>query len=109
MTPRVPDFEMLPPWVLTDAERAKLLEAELHRELREDHVLSGIRVDAVAMSTMSDDVLFVTDSSNGYLAHVHLTWSGQPDQHPNFPWTEFHVSWNAFRDAEMIPMHENFK
>ena len=108
MTPRFPDFEMLSPWTLIDAERATLLEAELRRELREDHVLAGIRVEAVAMSTMTDDVLFISDTPKEGLAHVHLTWSGRPDQHHSFPWTEFYESWNAFRDAEMIPMHENF-
>ncbi len=107
MTPRVPDFELLPPWTLIDADRAILLEAELRRELRDDHVLAGVRTEAVAMSTMTDDVLFISDSPKGGLAHVHLTWSGKPDQHPNFPWTEFYDSWSAFRTAEMIPMHEN--
>lgn len=61
------------------------------------------------MSTMTDDVLFVTDSPNGSLAFVHLTWSGKPDQFPKFPWTQFYASWEEFRDSEMIPMHENSK
>jgi hypothetical protein len=109
MTARVPDFEMLDPWILIESDRAKLLEAELTRELRSDHVLSGTSFEAVAMSTMTDDVLFITDSARGSLAHVHLTWSGKPDQHPNWPWTEFYHSWAQFRDSEMIPMHENTK
>ena len=109
MNARVPDFEMLAPWILVESDRAKLLEAELTKELRTDHVLSGVSFEAVAMSTMTDDVLFITDSVRGPLAHVHLTWGGKPDQHPNFPWTEFYTSWTQFRDSEMIPMHENTK
>ncbi len=49
---------MLVPWTLIPRERATLLEAELARELRSDHVLAGAKCEAVAMSTMSDDVLF---------------------------------------------------
>jgi hypothetical protein len=107
MISRVPDFDMLAPWTLIDAERATLLEAELRRELRDDHVLADVSFEAVAMSTMTDDVLFITDSPKGELAHVHLTWSGKPDQYPTFPWTEFYESWSDFRESEMIPMHEN--
>ena len=106
---RVPDFEMLAPWTLIEPDRAKLLDAELTKELRSDHILSGVSFEAVAMSTMTDNMLFITDLAHGSLAHVHLTWSGKPDQHPDFPWTEFYPSWAEFRDSEMMPMHENTK
>lgn len=98
---------MLAPWTLIERERAVLLEAELAREIRPDHALAGVRYEAVAMSTMTDDVLFVTDSPKGPLALVHLTWSGKPDQFSNYPSTCFYREWESFRNEEMIPMHEN--
>jgi hypothetical protein len=98
---------MLKPWTLIDRERAVLLEAELAREMRPDHPLAGVPCEAVAMSTMTDDVLFITDSADGPLALVHLTWSGKPDQFPNYPSTCFYPEWESFRNEEMLPMHEN--
>ena len=109
MNPSSPNFEMLAPWTLIQRTEAAPLENELARELRPDHILAGVQVKAVAISTMTDDVLFLTESTKGSLALVHLTWSGKPDQFANFPSTEFYSSWESFRDEEMIPMHENIK
>ena len=100
---------MLPPWKLVDPERVLRLNDELRRELCVSHVLARSSFEAVAMSTMSDDVLFMTDSILGALACVHLTWSGKPDLHPSFPSTEFYNSWAEFSEREMIPMHEDIR
>ena len=104
-----PDFPLLAPWELVDKDMAKRFEDELKKELRHDHILSGSTFEAVAASTMTDDVLFTTDSEHGILALVHLTWSGKPDQYAAWPSTSFYDSWATFRDSEMIPMRENSK
>ena len=109
MLPRTPDFDMLPPWFLIERERASVLESELRKEIPFGHVLSQATFEAVAMSEMCDDVLFITDSRLGPLANVHLTWSGRRDKHHAFPSTEFYSSWEDFRNREMLPTHEDYE
>ena len=107
MSQQFPPFPLLKPWELVERERAVLLEAELAREMRPDHTLAGVRCEAIAMSTMTDDVLFVTNLPKAPLVLVHLTWSGKPDQFSDYPSTAFFHEWESFRDEEMIPMHKN--
>ncbi|HEY8995535.1 MAG TPA: hypothetical protein VIM71_12775 [Lacunisphaera sp.] len=54
-------------------------------------------------------MLFVTDSKKGLLALVHLTWSGKPDQFPQWPHTVFFQSWAEWMESDMRPAHEDYK
>ena len=100
-------FELLEPWMMIPEEKKSGLEAELKKELRSDHVLSAASCSAIAWRRNCDDVLYATNSTHGPLAVVHLTWSGKPDQYPQWPSTRFFASWDAFRTEEMIPEHES--
>jgi len=108
MTAPAPD-EILAPWGPVSKEDGPKLVAELKRELRPDHLLSGASVEAVARRCDCDDVLFVTDSKKGLLALVHLTWSGKPDQFPQWPHTVFFQSWAEWMESDMRPAHEDYK
>ena len=104
-----PTFEFLEPWMLIPSDKRGDFEAELQKEMRPDHVLAGVACGAVAQRCDCDDVLFTTDSPNGLLAVVHLTWSRKPDQYPQWPHTTFLQSWEDFRDKEMLPEHETWQ
>lgn len=101
--------EILEPWEPVPKEEGVGLVAELQKELRSDHVLSGTKAEAVARRRDCDDVLFVTDSKKGLLALVHLTWSGKPDQFPQWPHTVFFPSWADWMESDMRPAHESYK
>jgi hypothetical protein len=99
---------MLEPWLpLKDEERTGL-ERELTKEMRPDHVLSGADCRAVARRCDCDDILFETNSKRGSLVVVHLTWSGKPDQYPQWPSTRFFDSWEDFKEREMLPEHQAY-
>jgi hypothetical protein len=55
-----------------------------------------------------DDVLFETDSREGSLVVVHLTWSSNPDQSPQRPTSRFFASWEDFKEREMLPEHQAY-
>lgn len=101
--------DILEPWGSVSEEEGTGLVAELKKELRQDHVLSGAAVKAVARRCDCDDVLFETDSKMGSLALVHLTWSGKPDQFPAWPHTVFYQSWAEWMESDMRPAHEDYK
>ena len=101
--------EILEPWGLVTEEEGTGLASELMKELRSDHVLSGAKVEAGARRRDCDDVLFVTDSKKGLLALVHLTWSGKPDQFPQWPHTVFFQSWADWMESNMRPAHEDYR
>jgi hypothetical protein len=67
-------------------------QAELNRERGPGHPLFGVRVVAVARRLDRDDVLLALPDEDNCLAVVHLTWSGQRDQDPRFPWTTFYAN-----------------
>lgn len=105
--PSIP-FQILEPWLALQNEERASLETELAKEMRPDHVLSGAECRAVACRCDCDDVLFETNSQQGPLAVVHLTWSGMPDQFAQWPSTRFFDSWEAFKIQEMIPEHQAY-
>jgi len=102
-------FLLLEPWLSVSGDECLMLEAELLKEMRDDHVLARISCTAVARRCDCDDVLFITDFPKGLLAIVHLTWSGHPDQYAQWPHTTFFDSWEAFEKEEMLPEHEGWK
>jgi hypothetical protein len=99
---------LLEPWLAVKSEERNGLEAELAREMRSDHVLSGCQCRAVARRCDCDDILFETTSKKGSFAVVHLTWSGKPDQFPTWPSTSFFASWEDFKEQAMIPDHQAY-
>ena len=101
-------FQMLEPWVSIQEEERFALETELSKEMRSDHVLSDFKCRAVARRRDCDDVLFETNSTKGLLVVVHLTWSGKPDQFPQWPTTHFYASWEDFKEQEMIPENQAY-
>ena len=102
-------FELLKPWMTVPEDKKEGLEAELSKELRSDHILSGAHCEAIAWRCDCDDVLFETNSEHGPLTVVHLTWSGKQDQYPLWPETTFYSSWEDFKLREMLPEHENWE
>jgi hypothetical protein len=74
-------------WV-TDGQQRREVEAELSRELPQQHVLFGRAVRLLARHDRRDDFLFRVEDAT--VAQVHLTWTVETD--PFFPHTEVHPS-----------------
>lgn len=100
-------FDLLEPWGSLPDDGSALV-AELHRELRKDHVLYGIEADAIAMRRDCDDVLFRINGRPEQYAVVHLTWSGRPDPNKGWPSTDFFRDEEDWRARCMVPDHEDY-
>ncbi len=103
--PKLPDGYCFP-----TPEEAASHYKELQRELPEGHLLFGIEVETVALSTGDDDVLFRHIENPQRFTVVHLTWIGKTEinaQHPTVPFDgtfeEFRLYvewfWNCLREA----------
>jgi hypothetical protein len=81
-----------------DGAVAPTMEAELEREVCEDHPLYRLQCRAVARSTEDpNEFLFVTADRDRPVAFVHLTWT--VETRPDFPYTVTYPSWEAFQVA----------
>ena len=81
------DWEFLEP----DSAGAIVLVRELEREMPGGHLLRETRLEAVARSYVSDDVIYrVMDVPGGRYAAVHLTW--RPERDPRWPAATLHPS-----------------
>ena len=79
------------PWRPIASSKAGIaLEAELRRELAGGHPLFGMPAIAIARRQDQDDVLFALP--DGRVAEVHLTWRGQPEPDPRWPYTTIYQS-----------------
>jgi hypothetical protein len=84
-------------WYPADEEAAKRLLYELHRELRPDHPLYGIELEACAhRDGATDDVLFRHSADPGRFTVVHLTWLEHHEIDANHPGIEFDGTFDAF-------------
>jgi len=83
---------------LTD-EVAKLLQAELLRELSPGHPLFGKELSSIGRRTDCDDVLFQSGALPGVFV-VQLTFSGQAEPPPS-PYFEFFRTMDRFINAEL--------
>jgi hypothetical protein len=101
------DFELLAPWECVPDDGSRLV-AELHRELRTDHILHGVQAQALAMRCDCDDVLFQIDGRPEHYAVVHLTWSGAVDPNKGWPHTELYTDASDWRLKCMMPDHEDY-
>jgi hypothetical protein len=68
------EITILSPWTVPEPDRAKVLEAELIRELPSVHILQGRKVRALAARVDCDDALFKIEGDTVTLALVHLTF-----------------------------------
>lgn len=102
-------YSFTPPWVqinaFLDATGAALVR-ELVRETGPRHVLYGRDVTAVARCENSDHVLFAVGDPPSAFAVVNLTYSGEREDDPALPETEFYDSFDAFARAHM-PVRRN--
>jgi hypothetical protein len=99
--------DFLEPWNAVTSHAANL-EAELRREMSEDHPLYACSPTAIAQRTDCDDVLFRLDGSEPRYAVVHLTWRGQPEPRSPWPETRLFETMDQWRNLCMIPDHEEF-
>ncbi len=104
------EYSFTPPWVqinaFLDATGAALVR-ELVRETGPRHVLHGRDVTAVARCEDSDHVLFAVGDPPSAFAVVSLTYSGQCEDDPALPTTEFYDSFDAFAKAHMPGCRKN--
>jgi len=99
-----PDVNIVFPWIVVDADRAKTLELELLRELSPAHVLKGRRVKALAARDDRDDVLFEVEDNRVVLAVVHLTYQGEANA--NWPKAILFSCWEDWVRDVSIPAHD---
>lgn len=103
----IPDeIKMLSPWTALDVDRAKVLEAELMRELSPGHVLEGRRIKALASRGDRDDVLFEIEDGTAKLALVHMTWRKELDS--KWPSTMFFNGWEQWAQDVLLPSHHEY-
>jgi hypothetical protein len=100
-------FDLLEPWGELPDDGSRLL-AELHRELRTDHILYGVEARAIAMRCDCDDVLFRIEGRPEQFAVVHLTWSGTVDPNKGWPSTDLFADIEDWRTTCMMPDHEDY-
>jgi hypothetical protein len=102
-----PDFRFRIPWHPTDQP----LDEELFRELGKHHRLYGMQARAIARRQDNDDVLFALSGGDAPapLAVVHLTWSGHPDQHPEYPSTALYLTFEGWVARCMTPDAEDWR
>lgn len=74
-------------WIALGADQATGLEAELSRELGEQHMLRGIPTTAVARCEGCGTVLFRLNEDPVGWAIIHLTWPSRAEREP-FPMWE---------------------
>lgn len=89
-------MDFLDPWKKADENDQKLI-LELKKELAPSHFLYGKNVEILARRKDNDDVFFEVKSTPVCYAVVHLTWSGQVDQDPRYPWTTIYKSLEEFQ------------
>jgi hypothetical protein len=94
-------FQFRVPWYSTEHP----LHEELALEVSERHPLYGIGARAIARRQDNDDVLFELSGENAPAAFavVHLTWSGKPDQFPEFPSAELYPTFSDWIVGCMLP------
>jgi F0F1-type ATP synthase assembly protein I len=100
------DFDWLEPWQSTTSSAE--LVAELRREVGEGHPLFGKEATSVARRGDMDDVLFHLPDNIPPFAVVHLTWSGEQEDAPEFPATLFYDSLPDFVQGRMTPDYMDF-
>jgi hypothetical protein len=106
ITDELAKIDWLEPWrPIKDRPVVEHLSMEVRLETNPRHVLYGKQFFAVAV-TDSEDVLLVVEDQPPTLAVVHLTNSGKPDQHDDFPWTVFYDNVGSFVSQCMKVVHE---
>jgi hypothetical protein len=90
------------PWGPVAPERARPIEAELHREICPGHVLFGKRVSAVGQRQDQDHFLFVLHDGNNLLARVHLTF--HKETNPAWPHTDLYESVSVWLRKDLRSM-----
>lgn len=87
-------------WRAIDGDEASGLLNRLRFEAPPTHPLAQTRLQAVARSQGTDDVVYqVLDEADRFVV-VHLTWSSEPETSPDFPGIEFDGPFNAFLVAQ---------
>ena len=94
----------LAPWEPTEAK----LDVELEREVGPGHSLHGRRAVAVARRRDQDDVLFWLPDGPALLAVVHLTWTGQRERSPAWPFVILYSSIEDWIERGMRPDHAEY-
>ncbi|MBM6619199.1 hypothetical protein JR050_16170 [Bacillus sp. RD4P76] len=72
------------PWWLIDSKMSATLDEELKKEISPDHILFGLKAEAVARREDNDDVVYWISEIQKY-AVVHLTYSKEASN--EFPLT----------------------
>lgn len=96
---RVPteDYVFPEPWRdlrgrdVEDASKRSKLEAELLREVADEHALARVKPTAVARCVHCDDALFAL--GDGRFAAVHLSYPKEAPDRPPWPRTKLFDTW----------------
>jgi hypothetical protein len=102
------DLVVLAPWKALDSslDRAALLCIELTATLPMSHVLSGLKVTAVAARVDRDEVFFEVAGSEMPLAVVHMTRQKEMDL--RWPNITLFSSWEQWVQEDIQPAHEDY-
>jgi hypothetical protein len=91
----------LTPWMPASTEFVK----ELNKEVGPNHALYQHAAMAVGRRTDEDDVLFFVPDCALPFAVVHLTWTSEQEEQPEFPATVFYSSLEDWIERCMKPDH----
>ncbi len=67
-------MEWIEPWQLIDFEKQELFNNELQKEVHSAHILFNTQLNAIAKSSINDDILYAFTDGTMRVAEVHLTW-----------------------------------
>lgn len=100
--------EWLAPWYGVDDEAERRgLEAELRREICDEHPLARETVALLARRGDMDEALY--QLADGRIAEVHLTWSRHRETDPRWPATAIYASIDEWVEKSMLPTHASFE
>jgi hypothetical protein len=98
-------IDWLDPWepITNEKERSEI-EAEMRREMPQNHLLSQLPLRAIGKRQHRDDRLFILPDKR--VAQVHLTWI--EEKNPAFPYTEIFEDAEQWAAESMLPEHKGW-
>jgi hypothetical protein len=103
------EFPWVAPWQPISEQGREAYEHELGLEVGLDHPLYAVKVQAVARTCDSDDVLFITQDHAAGLAVVHLTFRGRQEKDPKWPSVILYRDLDHWISRRMLPDAARFE
>lgn len=101
-------IEWLDPWYAAEETEVYYLERELRLEIPPRHELFGITVSVIGRRKDRDDILLRLLDGSDRFAVVHLTWRGDQESDPRWPWTKIYENQRAWEEWGLGRDHDDW-